>query len=113
MKRGVTYAHAPASALADVVALRVHLDESTAGNGPLRVLPGTHALGILGDERINELARTLRSIDCIVGRGGVVVMRPLLVHASSKSVSEAPRRILHIEYAAALDLGSGLELAIA
>jgi hypothetical protein len=39
-KAGILYAHAPASALSRVVALRVHLDASTAANGPLRVIPG-------------------------------------------------------------------------
>jgi hypothetical protein len=40
-------------------------------------------------------------------------MRPLLIHASSKSRNDAPRRVLHIEYAASLEVASGLELAIA
>ena len=40
-------------------------------------------------------------------------MRPLLIHASSKARSEAPRRVLHIEYAATFQLGPGLELAVA
>ena len=47
VKAGITYAHAPASALARVVALRLHIDDSDADNGPLRVLPGTHAQGLL------------------------------------------------------------------
>jgi hypothetical protein len=40
-------------------------------------------------------------------------MRPLLVHASSKAETDQRRRVLHIEYAGSLDMGSGLELAIA
>jgi hypothetical protein len=40
-------------------------------------------------------------------------MRPLLVHASSKSATEAPRRVLHVEYAATLVMECGLELALA
>jgi hypothetical protein len=56
VKEGVAYAHAPATALSQVLALRVHLDDSTALNGPLRVLPGTHRLGLLDDDRIHELA---------------------------------------------------------
>src|SRR5271168_2434026 len=40
VKDGVIYAHAPASALSQVLALRVHLDDSAAENGPLRVLAG-------------------------------------------------------------------------
>lgn len=100
-KHGVVYANAPATALAKVVALRVHLDDSTAENGPLRVLPGTHALGVLSDAQIDDVARRIESVTCTVERGGVIVMRPLTVHASSKVTAAAPRRVLHIEYAAA------------
>ena len=56
-KSGVTYAHAPARVLERVIALRVHLDDSTADNGPLRVLPGSHILGVLDDTQIHELSQ--------------------------------------------------------
>ena len=49
VKSGITYAHAPATALSRVVALRLHFDDSREDNGPLRVLPGTHAAGVLSD----------------------------------------------------------------
>jgi ectoine hydroxylase-related dioxygenase (phytanoyl-CoA dioxygenase family) len=55
IKAGVTYARAPASALAQVVALRLHLDDSRPDNGPLRVLPGTHRLGRLMESDIARL----------------------------------------------------------
>lgn len=113
VKDGVPYAHAPASALERVVALRVHLDDSTSENGPLRVLPGTHTLGVLTDEEIHELSTKVNDTECLVPRGGVLAMRPLIVHASSKAQSEMPRRALHIEYAGLGALSDGLELAIA
>jgi ectoine hydroxylase-related dioxygenase (phytanoyl-CoA dioxygenase family) len=113
VKDGVNYAHAPASALSQVLALRVHLDDSTADNGPLRVLPGTHTLGVLTDEAIHELSTQVAAVDCLISRGGVLAMRPLIVHASSKSLAENPRRVLHIEYAASPIIADGLELAIA
>jgi len=56
-KGGRLYALAPAGVLAGVVALRVHVDDSTSDNGPLRVLPNTHLLGRLSEVRIAELAR--------------------------------------------------------
>ena len=99
MKAGVRYAHAPAVALEQVLALRLHLDDSTRENGPLRVLPGTHVRGVLSDDEIERLAAKVSPVDCVVGAGGVMAMRPLIVHASSKSVVETPRRVLHIEYA--------------
>jgi ectoine hydroxylase-related dioxygenase (phytanoyl-CoA dioxygenase family) len=103
VKDGVVYAHAPAGVLSQVLALRIHLDDSTADNGPLRVLPGTHTEGVLSDDAIREF----------VAQGGVLAMRPLLIHASSKSQSEGLRRVLHIEYSASMTVGAGLELAVA
>ena len=113
VKAGMIYAHAPARALERVVALRVSLDDSSATNGPLRVLPDSHCQGVLSDEHIERLVRTVPPVDCVAKAGGVVVMRPLTVHASSKSVDEKPRRVLHIEYAGSLRLSSAIELAVA
>lgn len=113
VKDGVVYAHAPASALGRVTALRVHLDDSTKHNGPLRVLPGTHKLGVLSDDAIEKLATQIAPVDCLVPQGGVLAMKPLLVHASSKSRLQVSRRVLHIEYAETTTPGPGLELALA
>ncbi len=110
LKRGMVYAHAPAGVLSKMLALRVHLDDSTAQSGPLRVLPGSHAQGVLTDEDIHQLASRISSVECVVSRGGILVMRPLLIHASSKSKSEAKRRVLHIEYAASAVFANGLRL---
>lgn len=112
-KAGVIYAHAPASALSRVVALRVHLDASDHTNGPLRVLPGSHELGVLTDVQLAELARSRQAHECLVPAGGVLAMRPLLVHSSSKSASGLPRRVVHIEYAENRTLAPGRELAVA
>jgi len=111
VKEGVIYAHAPAATLEQVLALRLHLDDLTEDGGPLRVLPGTHGLGILKDEEIERHSTFEQPVECIGARGAIVAMRPLVLHASSKSRSQAPRRVLHIEYAATRDLGSGLRLA--
>jgi ectoine hydroxylase-related dioxygenase (phytanoyl-CoA dioxygenase family) len=112
-KAGVTYALAPVSALSQVVALRLHLDDSRPDNGPLRVLPGTHTLGLLTESKIARLTTEVPAVDCIAPAGGVVAMRPLIVHASSKAESDLPRRVLHIEYARSLDFGDGLKLRLA
>ena len=113
VKEGVIYAHAPAEALSQVLALRVHLDDSTADNGPLRVLPTTHRLGVLNDDAMHLLAEQVPPVDCLVPLGGVLAMRPLIVHASSKSQVAAPRRVLHIEYAASAILSQALLLKVA
>ena len=112
VKDGVLYAHAPAAALNRMVALRVHLDDSTESNGPLRVLPGSHQHGLLNDAQISHLATTLPSVACLVSSGGVVLMRPLLVHCSSKATAPAPRRVIHIEYSDTLAHDGGLKTRV-
>ena len=72
IKDQVNYAHAPAGVLAGVVALRLHLDDSIAENGPLRVLPGTHNLGVLTGHAIHELSVRIAPVDCLVARGGIL-----------------------------------------
>jgi ectoine hydroxylase-related dioxygenase (phytanoyl-CoA dioxygenase family) len=113
VKDGVIYSNAPASALSRVVALRLHLDDATSENGPLPVLPRTHVMGVLSDDAIHGLSTRTTAVDGLVPRGGILVMRPLIIHASSKSRSATRRRLLHIEYAASASFAEGLELAIA
>jgi len=110
-KEGVIYSHAPKEALEQIVALRLHLDDSTLENGPLKIIPGTHCIGVLTDSEVRELSARSPAVDGTVARGGVIAMRPLVIHASSKSGSDLPRRVLHIEYASRLQIDVGLRLA--
>lgn len=113
VKEGIDYAHAPSTALSQVLALRVSCDDSTLENGPLRILPGTHTLGVLTEDSLHDLSTQIAPVDCVAPKGGVVAMRPLVVHASSKSQTEMPRRVLHIEYAASESIVQPLKLAVA
>jgi ectoine hydroxylase-related dioxygenase (phytanoyl-CoA dioxygenase family) len=70
VKEGVTCAHAPASALEKVLAIRLHLDDSDERNGSLRILPGTHTFGVLSDDAIHDLANKIVPVDCHVKAGG-------------------------------------------
>jgi hypothetical protein len=92
VKHGITYALAPSEAMSKVIALRVHLDDSIASNGPLRVCP----------EPTSWACWTMNRW-----------MEPLIVHSSSKSQTDKPRRVLHIEYTASACIANGPELAIA
>ena len=112
LKGGALHAMAPASALGQVIALRVHLDDSTSDNGPLRVLPGTHANGVLSHHQIETFAKTVTPVECLAATGGVVAMRPLTVHASSKARSDQPRRVLHMEFASTVDLDRHIQLVV-
>ena len=112
-KSGVTYAHAPASALERVIALRLHLDDSTADNGPLRVLPGTHRFGVLTDAEVHQHAQLITPVECRAAAGDVIAMSPLIIHASSKCANARARRVLHIEYAASMEIAPGVLLRAA
>lgn len=111
-KENVWYAHAPASVLLRVIALRLHLDSSTNENGSLRVVPSSHILGTLEDEEIKATVKANDFVECHIGKGGLLAMSPLLIHASSKAITDAPRRVLHIEYADSLQLSEHARLAI-
>jgi hypothetical protein len=112
-KEGILYAHAPAWALEKVIALRIHLDDSFEDNGPLQVIPGSHRFGLLTDDEARQIASDATAKLCTVRRGGVIAMRPLLLHASSKCLSGRSRRVLHIEYAPSLELAPGIRLRVA
>jgi len=111
LKCGVRFSHAPTAALVRILALRIHLDPSKPANGPLRVIPDSHRRRLTEDD-FEAVKVSAPEIECYVGRGGIIAMSPLLLHASSKSENDAPRRVLHIEYTDSLDL-DGVRLAIA
>jgi len=67
---------------------------------------------VLSHQEIQQLADVVTPVTCLAAAGGVVAMRPLVVHASSKASEDQPRRVIHIEFAASADLGEGVELAV-
>jgi len=97
-KEGAWFCQPPVELLSRLVAIRVHLDDSTAENGPLRVVPGSHRLGRMSPEDAIEHRRRLGEVSCAVPRRGTLTMRPLLLHASSKSSVDTPRRVLHFVF---------------
>jgi ectoine hydroxylase-related dioxygenase (phytanoyl-CoA dioxygenase family) len=105
-KAGVIQVQPPPEVLAGMLALRVHLDDCGEDNGPLRVICGSHNNGWL-DDRLDEWT-SKPSTKCLAKRGGVVAMRPLILHASSPAEKPSHRRVIHIEYANT-DLPGGLE----
>ncbi len=106
-KAGVWQVQPPVDVLGRMVTIRISLDDCGPENGPLRVLPGSHREGWVED-RIEEWKGRVEEVVCCVPAGGIVVMCPLTLHASSKAVSPSHRRVIHIEYAAD-ELPDGLE----
>jgi ectoine hydroxylase-related dioxygenase (phytanoyl-CoA dioxygenase family) len=107
-KEGVLHVIPPHEVLAGMLTVRVHLDDSTADNGALQVVPGSHLWGKLASDELSERCKAPEVATCEVPRGGVLLMRPLLLHGSQKAERPARRRVIHLEYAAS-DLPGGLE----
>jgi energy-coupling factor transporter ATP-binding protein EcfA2 len=97
-KQGDTFVQPPISVLESLVAVRLHLDDCDERNGALRVVPGSHRLGRLSSREREARGEHLVSVP----KGGAMIMRPLLLHASSKSSVGLPRRVLHFVYGPAV-----------
>jgi ectoine hydroxylase-related dioxygenase (phytanoyl-CoA dioxygenase family) len=110
LKAGTPHVHAPAELLARMITVRLHLDDCGPENGPMRVLPGSHAEGRLTPSEVgrwtSEASR--KAISCVVQAGGAFIMSPLLLHASAAATAPGHRRVIHLEYAAE-QLPGGLE----
>jgi len=97
-KEGQVYVQPPVSVLEQLIAVRVHIDNCPVESGALRVVPKSHVEGRLNTEQAEALRSQNGETVVPVGRGGVLVMRPLLLHASSKATSNDPRRVLHFVF---------------
>jgi ectoine hydroxylase-related dioxygenase (phytanoyl-CoA dioxygenase family) len=106
MKSGAVHVQPPAEIMSDILAIRLHLDESGPYNGPLRVMRGSHRQGRLSAEQTRSWEKA-NQVTCTVPRGGALVMRPLLLHTSSSCVEATSRRVIHFEFAST-ELPQGL-----
>ena len=105
-KVGVVHVQPPVEVLRSMVTVRIHLDDCGEDNGPLRVVPGSHRRMLDANEVDAAVdAGPQKILTC--PSGGSVVMRPLVLHASSPATSPRHRRVLHLEYAA-VELEGGL-----
>jgi hypothetical protein len=99
IKNGVSHVQPPAHLLEQMMTVRLHLDNCGESNGALRVIPGSHRMGRLSAEAIEKLRSEEPTISCCVAAGDALLMRPLLLHSSSRSQTAGHRRVVHIEYA--------------
>jgi hypothetical protein len=101
LKRGVLHAQAPAHILQAMITVRIHLDDCPAANGALRVVAGSHRGAVLTRAEIKSIADT-QTVSTVAARAGdALLMKPLLLHASSPAQNPTHRRVLHLEFAPA------------
>jgi ectoine hydroxylase-related dioxygenase (phytanoyl-CoA dioxygenase family) len=98
IKAGAWHVQPPVEVLETLVTLRLHLDPADRDNGCLKVLPGSHRLGIVPVGDIAGIVSRSEPHYCEVPAGGAVAMRPHILHASEKARAARPRRVLHFEY---------------
>ncbi len=96
VKQGQYAVQPPVGILERSFTIRIHLDETDAGNGALRVVPGSHKIGVIPPAEFAVLSE--KETVCAVPRGGVMLMKPLLLHASGRAINQNRRRVIHIEF---------------
>jgi Phytanoyl-CoA dioxygenase (PhyH) len=99
LKAGIQHVQPPPSVLERMISVRLHLDTCEESNGALRVIPGSHRQGRISEAEIGRFVENGPERICAVDRGGALLMRPLLLHASSPSSSPAHRRVIHLDFA--------------
>jgi ectoine hydroxylase-related dioxygenase (phytanoyl-CoA dioxygenase family) len=97
-KDGVDYARPPTHVLESLLAVRIHLDDCGQDNGPLRVSPGTHRRGVIRSTDIAATVAQHEEVACLAHTGDALLMKPLLLHASSPAAVPGHRRVLHLVY---------------
>jgi len=97
-KQGSLFVQPPDIVLQELVAVRLHVDECGNDDGALRVVPGSHELGRLNNDDALEVRGHLGEVVCSVPKGGALLMKPLVLHASSKATGHSRRRVLHFVF---------------
>jgi len=98
-KAGILHVQPAAQVLERMISIRLHLDACDEPNGALHVIPGSHRAGRVAEADIPSILANSQAHVCAVGRGGALLMRPLLLHSSSPSLAPAHRRIIHLDFA--------------
>ncbi len=86
----------PINILENIYTVRIHLDDTDENNGALKVIEKSHLKGIYRPETIDWTAET--ETVCQVPKGGVMLMKPLLLHSSGRTTNHSKRRVIHIEF---------------
>lgn len=87
--------NAPDELLNRIYTFRIHLDDANETNGALKVIAGSHLYGTtrLLPEGLSPSSERVVTVKA----GGVMLVRPLLWHASLKSEGKR-RRVIHLEF---------------
>ena len=96
----------PLKIIENIFTIRIHLDDCSEKNGALRIIPKSHRKGIINSKVIKSELDGIKI--CEVKKGGILIMKPLILHSSKRSENQMNRRIIHIEFSS-INLPKGLE----
>lgn len=82
--------------LKNIFTIRIHLDDTDENNGALKVVPNSHSKEIYRPETIDWNVETEEI--CSVNKGGIMIMKPLILHGSNRTTNHQKRRVIHIEF---------------
>ncbi|MBI3730977.1 MAG: phytanoyl-CoA dioxygenase family protein [Burkholderiales bacterium] len=99
-KKGVHYTEPPAAILEAMLTCRIALDDAGTENAALKVIAGSHNSGKLDETQIQNISKTSAHNTCVMRAGDILLMKPLLLHASDKARLATQRRVLHLEFSA-------------
>ena len=86
----------PIEILENIFTIRIHLDDTDENNGALNVIEKSHLKKIYRPENIDWEIEN--ETTCNVNKGGIMIMKPLILHSSSRTINNKKRRIIHIEF---------------
>lgn len=95
-KKGLYGVQPPIQILEDTITVRIHLDNTNENNGALRVIPKSHLNGVIRSE--SEHWNLENEKVCKVKKGGIMLMKPLTLHASNRTTNGKRRRVIHLEF---------------
>lgn len=98
IKDGVHHVQPPIEVLENMITFRLHLDNVNKENGCLKVIPDSYQHGILSSKEIQQIITKSDYVNCEGKAGSMLMMRPHVLHASSKVSKPTQRRVLHLEY---------------
>lgn len=84
----------PIKVLENIIAVRLHLDPCKIEHGALNIIPKSHKMGFIDatDYKTDDIAVIEME------EGDVLIISPLLLHASGYNTTYESRRVIHLEF---------------
>lgn len=109
-KTGIWHCEPPQDLLDKMLFVRIHLDDTDAKNGAMKIAIGSHRNGIVLSEQADQRANTYPIESCDAKRGDVLILKMLTLHSSEASDQPSSRRVFRIDFAS-FDLPNPLKWA--